>query len=58
MTLKHLQNLIEENEPDYFWYIFAHRRPDKQFLQFLHKTFNIREDKNFKGAGVILCEIK
>jgi hypothetical protein len=52
-----LQNLIEENEPDYFWYIFAHRSPDEQFLKFLNKTYFMKEEKSFAGAGVFLYKV-
>ena len=56
--IEHLEDLIEKNEPAYFWYIFSHRQPDKQFLEFLYKTYNIKKDKKLKRAGVMLCEVK
>ncbi len=56
--IQSLQNLIKENELDYFWYLFAHRTPDNEFLEFLGKTYHIKEEKKLFGAGVMRCETK
>ncbi|HVO75445.1 MAG TPA: glycosyltransferase family 39 protein [Ignavibacteriaceae bacterium] len=52
-----LKNLIEDWEPENFWYVFAHREPDKEFLDFLNKTYSLKEAKKFQGAGVFHYQI-
>jgi len=52
-----LQDLVEEWEPEYFWYVFAHREPDKEFLEFLNKTYYMKETKKLTGAGVFLYKV-
>ncbi len=49
---------IAAKNPQYLWYIHAHRIPEAQFTKFLDKNLKLLTSKNFVGAKVSLFDNK
>jgi mannosyltransferase len=51
------ENFIYQNQPDCFWYVSAHLKPDVKFKNFLLKHYYLVSKKNFRRASVALYSI-
>jgi uncharacterized membrane protein len=49
-----LKTIYNKKNPKYIWYVSVHRKPDREFLEFLHTNFEIELRKQFVNADVIL----
>lgn len=49
-----LEVMLREKQPEYIWYIVAHRRPHKQFIAFMLKNFTVLSHQRFYGAEILL----
>ena len=49
--------IIMEKKPIYVWYIYSHRQPEKEFLDFLRTEYHLVQEQKFKKAGVLLLKI-
>lgn len=49
-----LKTIYNKKNPKYIWYVSVHRKPDREFLEFLHTNFEIELRKQFINADVIL----
>ena len=52
-----ISEMIIEKKPNYVWYIYFHRQPKKEFLNFLKTEYHLVQEQKFKGAGVLLLKI-
>ena len=48
--------LIAGQEPEYVWFISAHRVPDERFMHFLSEKLQLVREKDFLGANVRLFQ--
>ena len=49
-----LQSILQEEQPDYFWYVAAHRQPTEELLEFLSAEFSEISSTDFFGGEVWL----
>lgn len=49
-------SIIESHDPSYIWFIRAHQKPDREFLDFLRENFGTLDRKRFIRADVWLFE--
>ncbi|MGQ9619205.1 MAG: glycosyltransferase family 39 protein, partial [Candidatus Aminicenantia bacterium] len=51
-----LIKILDERKPRYIWYLWAHRVPDKNFMNFIFKNFHLLIRSRFIGSEVFLFE--
>jgi len=49
-----LYKFIDGNNINVFWYVYSHKQPDKEFLNYLENNFSPFEYKKFVGARALL----
>ena len=56
--IEKVKTICKSKNPQYIWYVSAHRIPDKEFLDFLQTNFTGEFTKQFIGADVRLFKIR
>jgi uncharacterized membrane protein len=56
--IEKVKTICKRKNPQYIWYVSAHRKPDKEFLTFLRTNFAPELAKQFINADVSLFKIK
>lgn len=51
-----MQSFLDRHHPETWWYIWAHRVPDQEFLNFIKRNYRVSMDAQFYGAGVWLLK--
>jgi 4-amino-4-deoxy-L-arabinose transferase-like glycosyltransferase len=52
--IEKVKTICKNKNPQYIWYVSAHRKPDKEFLDFLQTNFKAELTKQFRNADVRL----
>jgi len=51
-----IKKIIEKNNNKFIWFIFAHKTPDNELIDYLSKRLKLIKHKQFLGSGVWLFE--
>ncbi|MGH7197416.1 MAG: glycosyltransferase family 39 protein [Candidatus Omnitrophota bacterium] len=46
-----VSKIIEERDPKYLWFLAGHRKPEREFMEYLYRHYKLEEHRAFHKAG-------